>query len=113
MSDDVTNVLATALNFNEQLEKEVQARIEEIVMGHLRTAGYAAIESYTRAHLNNIGPQHMRDCAADLVTQHLHAFSQTDKYIQQHRGSIQSIARSEAQLLNKELLRQWTGSYNI
>lgn len=113
MSDDVTNVLATALNFNEQLEKEVQARIEEIVMGHLRTAGYAAIESYTRAHLNNIGPQHMRDCAADLVTRNLDEFARKDTYIQHHSATIRAMARSEAQALNKELLRQWTGSYNI
>lgn len=113
MSNEVTNVLATALNFNEQLEKEVQARIEEIVIGYLRTEGYAAIESYTQAHLVSLGRDHVRDCAADLVTQHLHAFSQTDKYIQHHSATIRSMARSEAQALNKEALRLFTGSYNI
>lgn len=113
MSDDVTNVLATALNFNEQLEKEVQARIEEIVIGYLRTEGYAAIESYTQAHLVNLGRDHVRNCAADLVSQHLQEFSRKDAYIQQHSGSIRALARTEAQHLNKELLRQWTGSYNI
>jgi hypothetical protein len=113
MMSEVTNVLATALNFNEQLEKEVQARIEEIVMGHLRTEGYAAIESYTKAHLQNLGMDHVRNCASDLVTQHLHDFSRKDTYIQHHSGAIRAMARSEAQALNKEMLRLFTGSYNI
>lgn len=113
MNDTVNNVLATALNFNEELENEVNGRIIAVVDTYLQLKGSPMVAHVVRKYLEeNLGAI-VHEKMDMVIRSKLSDFKNNAEYINIHSALVKSIATSAAQEMNRNMLRQLTGSYNI
>ncbi len=116
MSDQVTNILA-ALDFNEDLKREVDTRImevaEKVAIQKAEHIAEGMARMYIDLHGRHILDDLVRNKVEDLINAKIQQFANNSSYINHHSNLIKQIATQAAQELNKNTLRQFIGAQNL
>lgn len=116
MSDPVTNILA-ALDFNEELEAEVNKRImevaEKVAIQKAEHIAEGMARMYLDLHGRSILNDLVRNTVEDLITTKIQQFKNDSSYINNHSNLIKQFATTATQEHLRNSLRHLIGAQNL
>ncbi len=116
MSDQVTNILA-ALDFNEDLKREVDTRImevaEKVAIQKAEHIAEGMARMYLDLHGRSILNDLVRNTVEDLITTKIQQFKNDSSYINNHSNLIKQFATTATQEHLRNSLRHLIGAQNL
>jgi len=116
MSEQVTNILA-ALDFNEELEAEVNKRImevaEKVAIQKAEHIAEGMARMYLDLHGRHILDDLVRNKVEDLINAKIQQFKNDSSYINNHSNLIKQFATTATQEHLRNTLRQLVGAQNL
>jgi len=112
MTDQVTNILA-ALDFNEELENEVNERIRKVAHEAAREMAEQITEQLANYFLQTKGLEYVNTHMDNTFTARIQQFKNDSSYINNHSNLIKQFATTATQEHLRNSLRHLIGAQNL